>query len=901
MGAMPGLAGEARIMGDTSKKPDDDDTASELIKTRWRRVEALRAGILKQAGSLTYDPEVFLSEHTHLLDELIKEIADTYSMKHGLSRQGFCLTAIGGYGRREMAPYSDVDIMVLNQGRPVDEIELFVKDLTYPLWDLGLEVGYSVRTIPECKHLIRQDITIYTALVDSRYLWGDGILYNRYKAEVFGKALRLHADKSFFDLRKATEKRHERYGRSVFLLEPNVKEGKGGLRDFHVLRWLLWPFDGAPDSRGRVSGDMIPGRLSEDLQDALRFLWKVRLVLHMLVRRKNDRLTFQFQEEIALHLGYRQKGHTLDVEVFMRDYYEKATAISRAMALAFEKLSWKNKARGFSKLFPVSRRVSRDFVLRHGKLETVSRGVFAETPAMMIRAFQIASRYGVDVGWQTREYITDAMESNPKGIRDDAAALIAFLEIFKKGRRIADTLIQMNRIKLLGYLLPEFENIYCRVQHDAYHVYTVDVHSIFTVAEIEKLKDIRQGGADPLLRKISGEIKQPFLLFLAAFLHDIGKGSGKGHAALGAKIVRSMSKRFGLLEAQKNLLVFLVENHLMMSEISQRRDLFEEKLIVTLANRIGAVENLKMLYILTYADIRSVGKEAWNEWKGHLLRELFFKVLYVLEKGKGGEKEAARLMDQRLSEVKFRIQKRGDPEGRLQKLLDSLPYRYLLQMTPDRIERHLALLESQLENPVVCDIEEDLQKGVSEIVVVTRDRHGLFSLIAGVMAANQINILSADIHTTTRHCAIDLFRVNSPFEPSLKRSGIWDEFRRDLQGVLSGEIKLDKLVARQRGMVPARRRKIRIQPPEVQIDNETSYFYTILDVFAMDRVGLLYDMTRVFSELELDISLAKISTKVDRVADVFYVQDEAGEKIIDHRKLDEIRARLEQTLKTQKP
>jgi [protein-PII] uridylyltransferase len=309
--------------------------------------------------------------------------------------------------------------------------------------------------------------------------------------EVPGKALRLHAEKSFFDLRKVTEKRHERYGKSVSLLEPNVKEGKGGLRDFHVLRWLLWPLEGVSNSWDRVAGDMIPGRLSEDLQDALRFLWKVRLVLHMLVRRKNDRLTFQFQEEIALHLGYRQKGHTLDVEVFMRDYYEKATAVSRVMALAFEKLSWKDKPPGFSKLLPVTRRVSRDFVLKHGKLEAMSRGVFVEAPAKVISAFQIAARYGVDVGWQTREYITRAMESSSRGIRTDAAALHAFLKIFKKGRRIADTLIQMNRIKLLGYLLPEFENIYCRVQHDAYHVYTVDVHSIFTVAEIEKLKDIR--------------------------------------------------------------------------------------------------------------------------------------------------------------------------------------------------------------------------------------------------------------------------------------------------------------------------------------------------------------------------------------------------------------------------
>ena len=854
---------------------------------KWKSIQGIKKRLVQEITDPEYHPQSFFRHYTGLMDELIVEIADAFSLSLGTSRKGLSLIAIGGYGRGEMSLYSDVDIMVLYHNRSKEEIEAFIQKFMYPLWDLGVDVGYSVRTLSECKELAQEDLTIYTSLIDSRYLWGDGILYNKYVGDVQKKSLQRHPEKVLFNLRVSTQKRHERYGRSVFLLEPHVKEGKGGLRDFHVIRWALWAFDGILDIPDWVGKEIISPSSAHDLRAGLEFLWKVRLCLHSLSKRKNDRLTFQVQEEIAQWLGYRRKGHTLDVEVFMRDYYEKASVLNRTMSLVFEKLSWRKRRRGISRRVLEPKRIGENFILKQGNVEVTSKSVFEKKPVEMVRVFYYAARYGVDVGWKTKEYVTDVLSHTVLGLSRNQDALELFLDIFREGKTIASTLLQMNQVRLLERLIPEFKNIYCRVQHDVYHIYTVDVHSIFTVGEMERLRDVGESSSS-LPSKLAKEVENPFILFLAGLLHDIGKGSGKGHALLGAKIVEKISNRFGLPKDQKDLLIFLVKHHLLISEISQRRDLFEEKLIVSMAHVIGSVETLKMLYILTYADIKAVGPEAWNEWKGYLLQEFFFKVLHVLEKGEEGTKVAALRTKRRLMELRSWIDKNDLPRKDFLELIDTLPPRYLLQTSTELIKTHLNLLRRQKNEPVVCDINEDPVKGISRIVVVTNDRHGLFSSLAGVMAANRINILNAEIYTTIRHVAIDIFHVNSPFEPSLIQSGVWEHFYKDLKEVLSGKRDLMALVAQNCPSSPVRRKGRMVLQPEVRVDNETSDFYTIIDVFADDRVGLLYDITRSLSSLGLDISVAKISTKVDRAADVFYIQDEAGEKIFDEKRLNEI-------------
>ncbi len=871
----------------------EEKTEREFSKSpHWKKMEILRAGLWGEIASPDFLPETFFKPYTDALDALITELADDYSLRLDTSRKGLALVAVGGYGRREMSPFSDVDIMVLYEGRSRKEIEAFVKAFMYPLWDMGMDVGYSVRTSEECTALVSRDLTILTALMDSRYLWGDGMVFNRFSRDVLVRSLRKRPEKTLSLLHMSTRKRHAHYGRSIFLLEPHIKEGKGGLRDFHATHWAVWAFEGISTLDDWIGSGHLSPSSGDELKKALTFLWKTRLCLHLLSKRKNDRLTLQVQEDIARRLGYRHTGHTLDVEVFMRDYYKYAAVLNRVMSLMFEKLSWKTPSHLFIPRTPATKRIGRNFLMKRGKIEVTRKRVFEEAPGEMVRAFRFAAFYGVDVGWQTKEYIMDVLPRVGNILDRDPAVLKGFLDIFRKGRALAPTLLQMNQVRLLDKIIPEFKNIYCRVQHDVYHIYTVDAHSIFTVGEIEKLRDIRKGVEAPLANRLAREISSPFVLYLAGFLHDIGKGAGKDHAQRGAEMAGKIADRWGLSRAQKDLLVFLVAHHLLISETAQRRDLFEEKLIVSMAHIIETVEKLKMLYILTYADIRAVGPDAWNAWKGHLIQEFFFKVLHVLERGEEGTRVAALRTKRRTREIRNWVRKNGLSPTEYLPLIESLPPRYLLQTPPTLIKKHLHLLHRLRHEPVVCDIEEDPVKGISETVVITRDRHGLFSSIAGVMAANGINILNAEIHTTTQRVAIDIFRVNSPFEPSLVKSGLWTRFQANLIEVLMGKADLERLVNRNRLGSPVRRRGRVLLPPEVRIDNETSDFYTIIDIFADDRVGLLYDITRTLSALGLDIALAKISTKVDRAADVFYVQDETGEKIYDEERLNRIRRAL---------
>ncbi len=855
----------------------------------WGEVQAIRDKLEEEIAVPSFSPEAFFRGYTMALDRLIYQVADDYSLRLGTSRKGLTLVAIGGYGRKEMSPFSDVDLMVLYDGRSRDEIETFIKEFMYPLWDMGMEMGYSVRTLDECRKLVRKDLTIFTSLVESRYIWGDGLLYNRFEREILKKILRERPESTLYQLRVSSRKRYEHYGRSIFLLEPHIKEGKGGLRDFHAIHWALWVFEGALQIDDWVESEMISSSSAKELMKALRFLWKIRLCLHLVSRRKNDRLTLQTQEEIARRLGYRHLGHTLDVEVFMQDYYKHAAVLNWVMSLVFEKLAWRKRPHIFLPLSPPAKRIGKYFFLKRGKVEVIHKRIFEKEPVEMVRAFYFAARYGVEIGWKTREYIADVPSRFKESLCKSREGREIFLDIFRKGRAIAPSLLQMNQMRLLGRIIPEYENIYCRVQHDVYHIYTIDVHSIFTVGKIEELRDVREGASMALAKRLAREIDSPFILLLAGFLHDIGKGKGERHAEWGAGMVEGIADRFGLPKPQKELLVFLVKNHLLISETAQRRDMNEEKLIVSMAHIIGTVERLKLLYILTCADIQAVGPEAWNEWKGHLLQEFFFKVFHVLEKGEEGTKVAALRTKRRVLEIRNWIHGNSLPKEEYLQLVESLPYRYLLQTPTDHIKSHLILLHRQRIEGVVCDIKEDPIKGISEAVIVTRDRHGLFSSIAGVMAANRINILSAEIHTTTRHTAIDIFHINSPFEPSLVKSGIWERFKETLRRVLLGEVDLEILVKRNRLFSLVRRKGCKALPTEVHVDNETSDFYTIIDVFADDRVGLLYDITRTLSALGLDISLAKISTKVDRAADVFYIQDETGEKIYDRERLRDIR------------
>jgi len=470
-----------------------------------------------------------------------------------------------------------------------------------------------------------------------------------------------------------------------------------------------------------------------------------------------------------------------------------------------------------------------------------------------------------------------------------------FLEILRNPLRVAETLRDMHHLQFLNHFIPEFGHIYCKVQHDAYHIYTVDIHSLFAIEEIVKLWRGDYRDKKPLLTKIANDIEKRDLMLLAVLFHDIGKGGGKDHCNKGADMIPTIARRLGLGKEDSQRLEFLVRSHLLMTHISQRRDLHDDKLIVQFARGMGMSENLKMLYLLTFADIKAVGPDVWSEWKGLLLQELYEKTYEVLERGDFRlERRSEKVRNRKRKVVELLEEEFG--ERTVKDVLKTMGTRYLLSHRSAEIVEHIRLLLSRGDRTLVMKIEHEPQGQYSQLTISTVDIPGLFSKITGVMAANGINILGAQIFTQGNGVALDTLQVRSPSGEVITDPEKWQRVEEDLISVIEGRARVDDLVMKRHRPSLLTGRPMPRSPNRVEIDNEVSDEYTVIDIYAHDKVGLLYQITKALKELGLYIGVSKISTKVDQAADTFYVQDIFGQKITLAEKLDEIRSRLLESL-----
>ncbi|RQW78295.1 MAG: HD domain-containing protein, partial [Geobacter sp.] len=463
--------------------------------------------------------------------------------------------------------------------------------------------------------------------------------------------------------------------------------------------------------------------------------------------------------------------------------------------------------------------------------------------------------------------------------------------ILRSDKGIPETLRLMHHLEFLIRFIPEFERIYCKVQHDLYHIYTVDIHSLFAVEEIVRLQHGEHKRELPLLTGLANEVDKRELLLLAVLLHDIGKGEGGGHADIGAALIPTIARRMGLSREDTERLEFLVKNHILMAHIAQRRDLHDEKMIIQFARQMGKSENLKMLYLLTYADIKGVGPDVWTDWKALLLQELYDKAFQVLERG-DFRLEAS---SERVKNVKRKVLEILDdeyPPAEVKEELKAMSTRHILSNRPSVLAEHVRILFALDEEKIVMKVAHELEKGYSNFTICTLDVPGLFSMITGVMAANGINILGAQIHTGTNGKALDVLQVNSPQGNVINDESRWQRLQEDMLKVLTGKIKVSVLVEKkQRPTLLTEKPKPKF-PTRVEVDNEVSEDYTVIDIYTHDKVGLLYRITSTLTDLGLYIGVSKISTKVDQVADVFYVKDIFGHKVTNPDKLAEIRERL---------
>jgi [protein-PII] uridylyltransferase len=834
----------------------------------------------------------FCQNRSTLIDNVLRRLwKRAVGSENGqASSSGLSLIAMGGYGREELNPFSDVDLLLLHFPGKGKDLSQWVQALLHPLWDWGLSVGYTVQTPKDTLRGASRNLDLFLAFLDSRWVGGDRGLFLQWEEDFSRSFTSGKGKEMILQIQQRVATRHHKLGDSVFVLEPEIKEGKGGLRDYHSALWAAKIRYPIRTLREVTERGLLNEREWESYSKALGFLLRVRNQLHYSHARREDRLSFEDQEDVARVLGYRGESSLQATESFLKDYFHQALQIYHLSWNMMEKCLDENSSpsRLWGPKAPVE--IAPGFYLYHGRLALTDPSLFDRNPFNLWRAFETVHRHGMEMSASLKEKISQRLDLVNERFQSARESTLSFLSLFEKPGHLYRVFEAMHETGFLRRFLPEFERVHCHIQYDRYHLYPVDVHSLYAMLELEKLADKTEVPSWPLLEQLMKEVKDPGLLKLAALVHDLGKADGASHALRGEKIAETIGYRMGLTEERIDILRFLVREHLTFAEIAQRRDLNDENLIFRFARTAGDRERLKMLYLLVFADLRAVGPSAWTAWKDTLMRELFLKTLHLLERGEGLKKE-----DQERS---IRIQRevmdllRGQvPSPMISEYLLAIPSRHYQIHDARSLGQQILMAERLTEQTVVLDGEEKPEEGCDDITVVARDEAGLFAKICGVMTANLLNILSAEISTWENGIAVDRFRVQGLIEEGLLQPRRWNKLQEDLIRVVEGKVGVDALL-REMVLPLFHRYPLPRLPTKVEVDNTVSDFYTVVEVFTRDRPGLLYAIARKIFEMGLNLWMARISTKVDQVVDSFYIQDLSGAKVEDEEKIGMVKKGL---------
>ena len=797
------------------------------------------------------------------------------------------IVATGGYGRGLLAPGSDIDLLFLLPYKQTAWGESVAEALLYCMWDMGLKVGHATRSINECIRHAKADMTIRTALLEARHLLGDAKLFEeltvRFDTDVVqGTASALVAAKL-----AEREERHRRAGQSRYLVEPNVKDGKGGLRDLHTLFWIAKYV-----YRVREPEELIEhGVFAPDEYKMFRrcedFLWSVRCNMHFVAGRAEERLSFDIQREIAVRLGYTEHPGLQDVERFMKHYFLTAKHVGDLTAILCSGLEERQAkpapvlSRFIARLRPAKTRrtlsETDDFVIDNNRINIARPNAFKRDPVNLIRLFYLAQKHNLAFHPDAMRAATRSLTLIDKDVREDKEANRLFLEMLTSKNDAETVLRRMNEAGVLGEFVRAFGRIVAMMQFNMYHHYTVDEHLIRCIGaldEIERGENPAVTLASELMRTIQPHHRT--VLYIALFLHDIAKGRPEDHSIVGARIARRLCPRFGLNTSDTELVAWLVEVHLVMSTVAQSRDLSDRKTIENFAAVAQSLERLKLLTILTTADIRAVGPGVWNGWKAQLLRTLYYETEPVLT---GGFSEVNRAQRVAAAQAEFRAELADWPEAdRDTYIARHYPAYWLKVDLPHKLaQARFVRGAEQAGKRLSTSVGFDEARGVTELTIFTPDHPWLLSVIAGACALAGANIVDAQIYTTTDGLALDTISISREFERDE------DEARRAarigdlIEKALRGQIKLPDVVAKR--APPKGRLKAFAIEPEVTINNQWSARYTVVEVTGLDRPGLLYELTTTLSKLNLNIASAHVATFGERVVDVFYVTDLTGAQI----------------------
>ncbi|MGA2317035.1 MAG: [protein-PII] uridylyltransferase [Thermodesulfobacteriota bacterium] len=825
--------------------------------------------LMAQAVSNHSSPREFLRQHSDMVDGLVRKAFQKAQSQ--VSAPSVCLMAVGGYGRAELAPYSDIDLLLLYSSSQKEKLPPLVEKTLYPLWDLGLDVSCSSRSINECLKMTQSDLHIKTSLIDGRYLDGEYEFFRNFYSLFTKKVIHRKVRKFAEGLAKDLSLRHQKYEDPAYVLEPNIKEEEGGLRDFQIGRWTIR----AKYKTDRWDSILFPDH-SRMLDKSIQFLWGVRNQLHLLSGRRQDDFTFELQEKIAPTLGFPHS--TKGIEEMLRQYHLSTERISNFVHDILERALYEPSLFKKTFFFFQRKKIDENFGIAYGELHLFDPITFKRDPTQLMTLFKHCQTYQVKMDFRMEEAVMEALPFIDDPFRHSEKVNQTFLLILRKGEAVDTLLRKMHELGFLSRYIPEFSEVEGRVHYDLYHVHPVDIHSILAVEELGKLRDSFYQKEYPLLTSLIREIEKPEILFLTTLLHDIGKGMGEDHALVGAEMVKRIGERMGLSGEDRKLIGFLVGHHLLMVETAFRRDLHDEQVILRFASEIKNINQLKMLYLLTFADIKAVGPEAWTSWKNTLLMELFLKASHFFER------DAITGPFLKRDEMIKKLQEFLPPEI-ISEYGEHLPDRYLSCYPPEEIVHHIEMARS-VERELLLVGWETEKEIRAKVTVCTKDRYGLFSKITGSMFLNRLNILEAQIHTWENGIALDTFWVEDLTKDIERRL---QQFKKDLKETLSGKVPLKDLLSKRDESNGIKQKVIPRVSEEVKINNKDSDFYTIVEVTGEDRLGILYEITQALTDHGCNIHFARISTLGNRIVDVFYVQDEWGEKIKEKNRTDQLK------------
>ncbi len=866
------------------------DWLDKILADAGKEIKPISAA-LKKATELLYEsftPEssadLLVRQRSRFVDHIL-----THCFAQFISNQPkftVALLAVGGYGRDELLPASDIDLLLLLSKKPDKALEEKISAFLTFLWDIGLEVGASVRTLKDCVKEGKSDVTVITNMIESRLITGDKNLYEKFQKAISPN--KMWSSRDFLAAKLEEQKiRHQRYNDTAYTLEPNIKEGPGGLRDIQIIGWVAKRHYGVASLQELVEHGFFTVEEYQALIDGQTHLWRIRFALHRLTERREDRLLFDYQKLLADCFGFKAGDNNLAIEQFMQKYYRTIMELERLNEMLLQLL---NQEIVYKRFFNKTEKLNDDFNLHNGYIEAVDEQIFVRNPAALIEFFMLMQGrkdiHGPHAATirlirQNLYLIDDKFRSDPK-INE------LFMKFIRKPTGIIHQLRRMNSYGVLAAYIPAFEKIVGRMQYDLFHAYTVDQHTLFVIRNLRRFSVEEHRYEFPLCNAIHDELEKPELLYLAGLFHDIAKGRNGDHSILGAEDAEMFCLQHGMNRKDTRVISQLVRMHLLMSTTAQRKDISDPDVVHEFARQVGSESMLDYLYLLTIADIRATNPKQWNNWKGSLLRELYHSTKQVLRQGIEISPDIDEIINENKEAACDIISQSFSDRQQLEKLCDEFPGDYFLHNKAEQISWHVSSIMGNDSQSSIVNIRQSVHSKSTEIFIHTQDSKQVFGRVVGVLSNFNLDILHADIYTTSDNQTLDTFIIQGsdgePLSDEHDIEMIRDTLLKALDSDEDPQINITQRMPRQL--------KSFSSPSEIHFSQDIINHRTVMVITADDRPGLLYIISQLILEVNLQVTHAKIATLGERVEDIFYLNDESHHAVRDPEILNRLREKL---------